>query len=335
MTATSASRYLQPHVLEDWPALIAAARSNARPDVRAPLDEADRARLVEYTRRIGPLQTDDTRRVAAAINDLIATNVHAVNGSRRVLLVDGPSAMGKSQAVVSAILGASDRLWQQRGQRVDGTAVIPYVYVEVGASGLGGALLRSIHDFCGLPFAPREQADSMLARLRHLAPVLGIRAIVIDDAHMLRTVNTDSRRLTDFLKGMLTQLPVSLVFVGAGLRDSALVRQSPRVGYSAAEQIARRAQILELKPWPHDAVGDRWTRLVANLESQLVLPAGRRRGVLTSAGTLRLLHERSAGHPGLLIDWVKTAAVQALRDDVALTAGQLRATAPPQYRPAA
>ena len=333
MTATSA--YLQPHVLDDWPALLAAARSNVRPDVHSPLSEADRDRLVEYTRRIGPLQTDDTLRVATAIDDLVETNMHAVNGSRRVLLIDGPSAMGKSQAAVSAILRASDRIWQEHGQRINGTAVIPYVYVEVGASGLGGALLRSIHDFCGLPVARREQADSMLARLRHLAPVLGIRAIVIDDAHMLRTVSAQSRRLTDFLKGMLTQLPVSLVFVGAGLRDSALVRQSPSVGYSAAEQIARRAQILKLKPWPHDTVGDRWTRLVANLESQLVLPVGRRHGVLTSSGTLRLLHQRSTGHPGLLIDWVKTAAVHALRNDVALTAEILRATAPPQHRPAA
>lgn len=329
------SGQLLPHVLEDWPALIEASRTNARPAVPKVLTEDDRAALIGYTRRIGPLATDDTKRVGAAIAELIEVNTHAVNGSKRVLLIDGPSAMGKSQAASSYALRESARIWAEQGRRVDNADVIPFVYVEIGASGWARALMRSILQFLGVPIGPRENTDEMLARFRLLAPRLQVRAVIVDDAHMLRTASRESRQLTDFLKGVITSLPVSFVFVGAGLRDSALLRQSTGGGYSAAEQIARRATILDIRPWAHTVVGDPWTRLVANLEAQLVLPKGNGKGSLTSTGALRLLHTRTAGHPGLMIDWVKRAAVHAIMTDDRLTLATLRTTAPPKPRVAA
>lgn len=327
--------HLLPHVLDDWPALIEASRSNVPPTLPSLLTEEDRTALINYTRRIGPLATDDTKRIGAAIAELVEVNTHAVNGSKRVLLIDGPSAMGKSQAASIYALRESARIWAEQGRRVDNADVIPFVYVEIGATGWARALMRSILQFLGVPIGPRENADEMLARFRLLAPRLQVRAVIVDDAHMLRTASRDSRQLTDFLKGVITSLPVSFVFVGAGLRDSALLRQSTGGGYSAAEQIARRATILDVGPWQHTCVGDAWTRLVANVEAQLVLPKGHTKGSLTSATALRQLHARTAGHPGLMIDWVKRAAVQAITSDGRITLPTLKATAPPKPRVAA
>lgn len=326
-----AAGQLLPHMLEHWPALLESAHANVPPTIdHGGLSEQQRAELVRYTRRIGPLATEDTRRVGAAIGELIETNTHAVNGSKRVLLVNGPSTMGKSQAVTSFLLRESGRIWAQGGRRVGNAEVIPFLYTEIGATGSARAMMTALLEFIGLPIGPRESAEQMLSRFRRLAGVLGVQAVVIDDAHMLRTVSREARQLTDFLKGMITSLPVSFVFVGAGLDDSALLRQSTGGGYSAAEQIARRATVVQMQPWPHTAVGDAWTRLVANLEAQLVLPTGSARGNLTSAGALRILHERSAGHPGLMIDWVKRAAVQAITTDQRLTLAALKSTAPPK-----
>ena len=322
-----------PHLLEDWPALIAASRANTVPALPAGRDltGTERAALVDYTRRIGPLKTADTQRLGAAIDELVEGNTHNVNGSRRLLLVDGPSAMGKSQAVVAHALKRAGQVWAQTGRSVDGVAVVPYLYCEVGASGWARALMQSMLDFAGIPCGPREPASELLSRFRRLAPLLRVQVVIIDDAHMLRAASAASRGLTDFLKTLVTGLPASLVFVGAGLTDSALLRQTTS-GYSAAEQISRRATMIELAPWSHGGPGDGWSRLVANLEKQLRLPEGPDRGVLTTTGTVRLLHQRSAGHPGLMIDWVKRAAVTAITAGQPLTQALLAATAPPLPR---
>lgn len=240
--------------------------------------------------------------------------------------------MGKTMCVEAYVTAGADRIWRERGRRVDGREQIPYVYVEAESEGRGRALMQSILHFIGLPYTERESAEILTARLRDIAPELGLKAVVVDDAHMLRANNPDSRRLTDFLKHVITSLPVTFAFVGAGLASSALLQQSTRGDYPASEQISRRAKILTLKPWPHERLGDDWTRLIANLERRLVLPLGPVKGVLTTSSAIRLLHERAAGHPGMMVEWVKDAVITAINEDRRLNLELLRATAPPQPR---
>lgn len=330
MTATVSALpvpLLVPHLLEHWPDLYEAARANRKPEVAAHADgRADVESLVAYTRRIGPLQTADTKRAAAALAEVIAANQHATYGARRVLLIDGPSTMGKTQAVLAAALRDANAIWAANGHRVDGRLVVPYIYVEVGAAGWARSLMQSICEFAAIPATSRDRTEDLIARFRLLAPQLSVKAVIVDDAHMLRTATAESRRLTDFLKGLITSVPASFVFVGAGLRDSALLRQSTRGGYSAAEQVARRATVLDLAPWK---VSDcAWTELLANLQRQLVFPRGTRCTALAVDGTALFLHQRSGGHPGLVIDWVKRAAVRALQRGGGLSLETLRATAP-------
>ncbi|GAB2472337.1 P-loop NTPase family protein [Jatrophihabitans fulvus] len=321
---------LQLHVLDDWPDLLQRARGNARPVLPADglISRDIKRRLIEYTLALGPLETADTRRIDSYVREVLESNANAVNGGRRVLLIDGTSAIGKTQGIGSHILKETDRVWQRLGRHRDGADVIPYVYVEATSGGQGRALLHSILRFTGLPVAANESADESLARLRALGPRLGIQAVVVDDAHMLRTVSADSRRLTDFLKTTITSLPFTFVFVGAGLEESALLRQATRGGYSAAVQISRRATVLQLKPWSVDDVG--WSRLLASLEQRLVIPGGFRKGTLTGTKSSRLLHARATGHPGIAIDWVKRAAIAAIRSDSALTSELIAGHQPPR-----
>lgn len=315
---------LIPHVLEDWPAVYEKARANRKPQLYG--GPVDAEALIAYTRRVGPLQTSDTTRVAAAMRELIEANQHGPYGARRVLLINGPSTMGKTQAVLAAALSDANAIWSAHGHRVHGRLVVPYIYLEVGAAGWERSLMRSICEFASIPATSRDSADDLLMRFQHLAPLLHVKAVIVDDAHMLRTATAGARRLTDFLKGLITSSPVSFVFVGAGLEDSALLRQSTRGGYSAAEQISLRATFVQLAPWKLDDLA--WSDLLANLQRQLVFPPGTRCTNLTSEGNVLLLHKRCGGHPGLVIDWVKRAAVLALQRGRGLSSEVLRATAP-------
>jgi Bacterial TniB protein len=314
--------YVQPHRRQDWPLLIAATTRVAPPvptpgtlaDMSPSEREASLAALRSWNQRLGPIGTRDTARVAAAMESLIASNLAGCNGGRDVLLINGHSKMGKSQAVVAAALIATQEVWNQFGMRYQGNEVIPYIYVEAVAKSQGRALLQSIFSFIGVPFWRAETTLQLLLRLREILPELGTRAIIIDDAHALRTGDRASRELTDALKALITGTPCSFVFVGAGLEDSALLRQSVTDGYPAAQQIGLRSQMLEMLPWKHTRIGDDWSELVGKLERHILLPTGPSKGVLTDAETLRWLHTKCSGLPGVLIDTVKKAAAIALDD---------------------
>ena len=329
--------YMQPHRLQDWPALIAAT-TRVPPivptlatlaDMSPPEQSASLAALRTWNQRLGPIGTQDTKQVAAAMESLIQSNLDSCKGGREILLINGRSKMGKSQAIVAAALIATQQVWDQIGTHREGNDVIPYIYVEAVAKSQGRALLQSIFSFIGVPFGRAETTQLLLLRLRDILPELNTRAIIIDDAHALRTGNTASRELTDALKGLITGTPCSFVFVGAGLEDSALLSQSITVGYPAAEQIGLRSQMLQMNPWRHTKIGDEWTRLLIKLESHILLPTGPSKGALSDAETLRWLHQRCSGLPGLLIDTVKKAAGFALDERESLKRRHLELVPPP------
>lgn len=321
-----------PHSPDDWPKLLEAPKP--KPPVPAYITPAARREFIAYNYSIGPIQTCDLRRIREAVLSVVETNEIAPLGGKRCLLVNGPAGMGKSQAVVTAMLQDTARIWASRGRRSSLGRVNPWIYVEATAAGQGRALMRAINDFPGLPFGLRDTAGELLVQLRKTAPAMGLRGIVIDDAHMLRTADRDSRKLTDFLKSAITGLPVTLIFVGAGLRESALLRQSG-AGYPAAEQIARRARLLDIETWAHRrGEPDEWSKLVVSINRLLAHPQGDAHLRLNRARAVEQLHRGSGGLIGVMIDWVKDAAAYAVTADLPLDSAALSATVPPLTRSA-
>ncbi|WP_157108707.1 AAA family ATPase [Aldersonia kunmingensis] len=182
--------------------------------------------------------------------DVDAVNTDRGGGSRRWLGIDGPPLVGKTHATAAAMLRVHDQLLDSpppvRGKGVRAEH-IPVVYVSVhGAS--SARLIASIANFVDLPTTKTQRAQDTLTQLRNVLPLLGTRLIVVDDAHMLRRVG-GARDLTDNLKSIIDALPVSFIYAGAGLHDSALLRRTDSAddGYSAAEQMAGRMRRLVLK----------------------------------------------------------------------------------------
>lgn len=326
---------LLPHNFADWPTMMQPPRDKPRPPDS--ISAAVVREFVSYNRGIGPVDTADVRRISSAMLSVAASNENATLGARQCLLVDGPAGMGKSQAVVATALRDTRDIWQARGRSTPMGQVIPWIYVEATAAGQGKALMRAVCEFTGLPTGPRDTADELLVRLRKTAPLMGVRGVIVDDAHMLRVADKDSRRLTDFLKSAITGLPVTFVFVGAGLRESALLRQGG-AGYPASEQIARRSVLLEMSPWDHTPIDpgtpdemDAWARLVVTLNSLLAHPSGPGQLRLARSRAVAHLHKGSAGHVGVMIDWVKAATVFSVKQNVPLDRAALD-TAPALMR---
>lgn len=172
---------------------------------------------------VGPIETSEIREIHSLILQLLRTNSASINGARLWAGIDGPPLSGKTFATIVAALRIGEHLRLTQGDDVsEPFEHIPVAVVsgDLGNTALARTLLDNIARFIGVPLPP-----SLPAAIAHLARRLrevGTLLVVVDDAHFIKRKN-GSRSLTDDLKDIVTTLPVSFVFVGAGLRSSALL----------------------------------------------------------------------------------------------------------------
>lgn len=305
----------RPAVLQnrhDWPRL-------RRRDMGDPAPcgvDGDVDALARWVRSIGPIENSDIHGIESALHELLEHNWLTANGGRRWLAVNGPAMVGKTQAVTAAMLRVHDELLNTPPDLGAGihASHIPGVFVsDAGASWPN--LLRSIAEFAGIPLAPSTPAHEVLRTLRTVLPNLGTQFIVVDDAHMLRRVAA-TRDLTDRLKLTLDALPVSFVFVGAGLDNSALLRtsDSSEDEYSAAIQLAGRMQRLDLNAFTSNNAAQRrtWLRRIDALLTRLEQIDGLDTTGMRDATFAANLFDLADGLTGLSFELLKDATIHAI-----------------------
>ncbi|WP_340537873.1 hypothetical protein [Nocardioides sp. GXZ039] len=319
-----------PQNLDDWPRLI--YRDRARPSASDDRSKACLAALIAYNAALGPLVTDDVTKVRKLIEQAHFENDHASLAGQRCVVIDGVPLVGKTQASLSVAFRETKAVWGDQPPgvtEVDSVPLparqVPWIYVEVVTGSKGFGILSGMHRFCGIPHDPRDNADALLARLRKLAGPMGVRGVLIDDAHGISGGRTkDSVALADMLKGIITGLPFTVVIIGAGLAQSGFL--NGRYG----EQVRHRSLWTTLGEWqlPSRKEPGPWGRMLAGLDQQLAFPADAPRSRLNTPGAISTLIEGSERRPGLAIEWAKAAANHAIRHHVPFGRDALDATRP-------
>lgn len=171
---------------------------------------------------------------------------------RRVVGIDGDFKSAKSELVLRFAMELSRTIWGNQGHEVveEGlnTQVIPAFIANASASGEAD-LMRSISKALGLPSPSRSDTavqilDRVARQCRRSRTCYGF----IDDANMLAT-SRRQEHLTQFLKRMVNELPVTLVFVGYRLEQSPILRAVThmKADTDAANQIGRRMTRVTVK----------------------------------------------------------------------------------------
>ncbi|MGW5525263.1 TniB family NTP-binding protein [Gordonia sp. NPDC003950] len=299
-------------------------------------DEPDT--VARWIRGIGPIETSDIEKIHRAIIRLLAQNSQSPAGSRQWLAIDGPPLMGKSSSAIVAALRVSDWLCEhQSGDVRTPFTHIPVIIVSgnLGHTPLARTLLDNIARFIGvaLPANLRAAIAALDSHLRNVGALL----VVVDDAHFIKRQG-GSRNLTDDLKDILTSLTVSFVFVGAGLRSSALLhvpndgqvtarkrrtRDTERPAdelrfqqdqYSAVEQLRWRMTLLALIEQPATADGapdDVFIKRMSSMVTQLERIDGFDPKYLRTESGLKLIFQRARGRTGIGFKIISLAAAVA------------------------
>lgn len=269
---------------------------------------------------VGPIETSELQQIQAAMTKLLRFNGSTINGARQWLGIDGPPMSGKTFAAVVAAMRIDTELRiSQAGTVKDPFEHIPVIVVSgnLGEPALARTLLDNMARFIGVVL-PSGLAAAIAAMAHHIRNV-GTLLVVVDDAHFIKR-KSGSRNLTDALKDIISTLPTSFVFVGAGLGESALLhvpseQQAPhRDQFSAVHQLRERLILHEVKLFPPTALGDPHRVLKSRMMSMLK-QFDRIEGFdtteLRSDPALKRISARSLGKTGLALSLLARTASSA------------------------
>jgi hypothetical protein len=277
------------------------------------------------------VHTDHLDDVTRTVSKVLQYNASTPMGAKLLPTVSGPNFVGKSRLMTrwAQQLYAD---WTRGAEQDDrGRPVIrspqgyeadfdPLLWVDLPAAANIKDVDTAILKCLNLPSTglKRDLTTAVVAAVRRH----GVRAVVFDDVHLLKTELKTGRDVLDHVKHLNTefgQANISLVLVGANLEGGALVTDP---------QLASRCRLQHLGPQRKDEVADMrvWQHVVRQLE-QLVLPhlpKGSPEMLFTRlAGQL---FDRTQGYLGYLVELITAATLAAIDDgSFKITAKQLDA----------
>jgi GTPase SAR1 family protein len=265
------------------------------------------------------LPTKELTAISAVMTAIVGSNAQSPPGAKDVIVVTGPNVVGKSTLMMRWGRDRYDEWTRSAAHDAYGRPVValsedceadlcPVAWINLPA----GAKIKDVDvkilEFYGLPGVGvirhlSERAVRAVARHR-------TRALIVDDAHLLKTDWKGGRDVLDHVKHLNTELGeigATLLLVGADLEGGDLVSDP---------QIAGR---LKLQTFPRYGTDDldemrSWQAIVRQVESQVLphLPAGKPGMLFTQlAGELWF---RTQGYLGDLTKLVAAATIGATKD---------------------
>jgi hypothetical protein len=135
---------------------------------------------------------------------------------------------------------------------------------------------------------------------------------VIDDIHFIDHARRDGLDVSNHLKWLANELPVTFIYVGVGLAERRFFAEGMTGPNAALAQTARRWTRLDVPAFENhtDTGRHHWRSLLKATERQLVLTQ-HRPGMLTDLGDY--LFDRTTGHIGSLMTLIMRCCFKAIR----------------------
>ncbi|MDQ1041973.1 TniB family NTP-binding protein [Streptomyces sp. V4I2] len=295
-------RRLQPRVLSraELKALPAAERSAYNRERR------------RWHANLGPIRTPQLAALHEDLWDIVDSNVQDGDKAKGAVAVDAFPGLGKTTAVLAFAREFHRREIAEQGEFTD-RGHERWPVCRVGLTGNTGMkdLNRAMLEFFGHP--GRATSTAAQLGLQALDCVLSceVRLLILDDLHFLKWRRTSGIEVSNHLKWIANEFPVTLLKVGVGLADKGLFSEGETPAETVLAQTARRTTRLDMPPFTIDTEAGRrhWRQLLLALEQRIVL-ADSFPGMLAD-DLSDYLFARSTGHIGSLMTLVNRGCQRA------------------------
>jgi hypothetical protein len=282
------------------PKALAALSDDAREDY-------NEARL-DWHANFGTIATPQLSAVREHLELIVDSNRQDSDRVRGAAVIDGLPGLGKT-----TVVNLFGRDYHRRAMRRQGLVSesgdehIPVFRVGLTSHTTLRELNHRICQFYAHPGADRGNAAQLGTYALDCVLSCSTRIGIIDDVHFINQQSKDGLAVSNHLKWLANELPVTFIYAGVGLEERRFFEEGLSGRSSALAQSGRRWTRLEVGFFAHDA---HWTALIKAIDKQLVLTRWRP-GQLTRQADY--LFTRTGGHIGSLMTLVNRGAVKAIR----------------------
>jgi hypothetical protein len=275
-------------------------------------EEYDEARH-DWHANFGVLKTPQLAEIHDELDQIVATNRQDPDRVRGAAVLDALPGLGKT-TIANVFARDYDRRQRRRlGEITDeGHERLPVFRVGLTSRTTLRTLNRMICQFYGHPGTDRASAAQLATFAVDCVLSCDTRVGIIDDLHFIDMNRRDGVEISNHLKWLANELPVTFVYAGVGLAERRLFAEGLYGDSAVLAQTARRWTRLELPPFvvTTDTGRRHWTSLLKATERQLVL-TGAHPGMLTDIADY--LFARTTGHIGSFITLITRSCYKAIR----------------------
>lgn len=313
---------LSPSRKEGWRRLAEAPDRTRPPALSRPeldeLDDESRERYddacAEWHANLGPLRTPQLAAVHEDLWELVDANRQDADRVRGAAAIDAFPGLGKSTTANAFAKRYHQREIRLRGRdTAGGNEHLPVCRIGLTSNTTMKGFNRAILNFYGHPGVDSGSAEQLASRALDCVLNCGTGLVVVDDVHFLNMDRRDGLEVSNHLKWLANEFPVTFLFVGVGLRDKGLMSEGMTGAGAARAQTGRRWTRLSIDPFEVSTEPGRraWRDLLLGIEQRLVL-TDLYPGMLAD-DLSDYLFVRSTGHIGSLIDLVMRGCHRAVR----------------------
>ena len=267
----------------------------------------------DWHANFGILRTPQLAAVHEELEVIVTAGRCDPDRMRGAAVIDALPGLGKTTAANSFARGFDrDQIRRHGPLTGQGHERIPVFRVGLTSNTTLRTLNRMICQFYGHPGAGRASAAQLAGQAVDCVLSCESRVGIIDDLHFIDPRRKDGLDVSNHLKWLASELPVTFIYAGVGLAGRGLFAEGLTGPSAALAQTGRRWTRLELPPFGIVSEQGRrdWQGMLKATERQLVL-ARARPGMLT--GLADYLFERTSGHIGSFITLITRGCVTAIR----------------------
>lgn len=262
------------------------------------------------------LPTVKTHQLAAAfatIDQVMASNRRDADRLRGSVVIDAAPGLGKTTIATRYAREFHRSTYRRYGPKTgSGHQRLPVAFVPLSAGMTLKGLNQKILAFYGHPAATRASSTRLAALAVDCVASCETQLIVIDDLHFIDFRRRNGMEVSNHLKGLANEMPVTFIYVGVRLREKRFFDEGILGPDAVYAQTSRRATRCEVAPFDvtTEAGMRGWTDLLRALEGHLKLADGRP-GMLCDHA--RELHRRTQGHIASLTNLIDRACYLAIK----------------------